>query len=160
MGRPHTWCNTLGTSDFMRVPIPAARITTASGGRLPVGLSVICLTCREWWSRVPPARPEVAGAGGFEPPDAGTKTRCLTTWLRPSHFRTRGRHPRPPLPAGETYDRQTNRQAPAARITTASGGRLPVGLSVICLTCREWWSRVPPARPEVAGAGGFEPPDA
>ena len=26
----------------------------------------------------------LAGAGGFEPPDAGTKTRCLTTWLRPS----------------------------------------------------------------------------
>ena len=26
----------------------------------------------------------VAGAGGFEPPDGGTKTRCLTTWLRPT----------------------------------------------------------------------------
>ena len=34
MGRPHTWCSTLGTSDFMRVPRPAARMTTASGGRL------------------------------------------------------------------------------------------------------------------------------
>src|SRR5665647_63407 len=84
MGRPHTWCNTLGTSDFMRVPIPAARITTASGGRLPVGLSVICLTCREWWSRVPPARPEVAGAGGFEPPDAGTKPGALPLGYAPA----------------------------------------------------------------------------
>ena len=29
-----------------------------------------------------PAR-KMAGAGGFEPPDAGTKIRCLTTWRRP-----------------------------------------------------------------------------
>ena len=26
----------------------------------------------------------VAGAGGFEPPYAGIKIRCLTTWLRPN----------------------------------------------------------------------------
>ena len=26
----------------------------------------------------------VAGAGGFEPPDGGIKIRCLTTWLRPN----------------------------------------------------------------------------
>ncbi len=26
----------------------------------------------------------MAGAGGFEPTNAGTKTRCLTTWRRPS----------------------------------------------------------------------------
>ena len=26
----------------------------------------------------------VAGAGGFEPPNAGIKIRCLTTWLRPN----------------------------------------------------------------------------
>ena len=26
----------------------------------------------------------VAGAEGFEPPNAGTKTRCLTTWPRPT----------------------------------------------------------------------------
>ena len=39
MGRPHTSCSTLGRSDFMRVPRPAARMTTASGGRfLSVGL--------------------------------------------------------------------------------------------------------------------------
>ena len=25
----------------------------------------------------------MAGAGGFEPPHAGTKTRCLTAWRRP-----------------------------------------------------------------------------
>ena len=25
----------------------------------------------------------MAGAEGFEPPNAGTKTRCLTTWRRP-----------------------------------------------------------------------------
>ena len=31
MGRPHTSCSTLGMSDFMRVPRPAARMTTASG---------------------------------------------------------------------------------------------------------------------------------
>ena len=26
----------------------------------------------------------VAGAEGFEPPYGGTKTRCLTAWLRPN----------------------------------------------------------------------------
>ena len=26
-----------------------------------------------------------AGAGGFEPPDAGTKTLCLAAWRRPSY---------------------------------------------------------------------------
>ena len=45
MGRPHTWCRTLGTSDFMRVPRPAARMTTASGGRL-VSAVLIWLTLR------------------------------------------------------------------------------------------------------------------
>src|SRR5665811_1188209 len=44
MGRPHTSCSTLGAPDFMRFPRPAARITTASGGRLTLGLSVIWLT--------------------------------------------------------------------------------------------------------------------
>lgn len=27
---------------------------------------------------------EMAGAGGFEPTNAGSKDRCLTTWLRPN----------------------------------------------------------------------------
>jgi hypothetical protein len=27
---------------------------------------------------------QVAGAGGFEPPNVGSKGRCLTTWLRPN----------------------------------------------------------------------------
>src|SRR5665648_197624 len=140
MGRPHTWCNTLGTSDFMRVPIPAARITTASGGRLPVGLSVICLTCREWWSRVPPARPEVAGAGGFEPPDAGTKTRCLTTWLRPSagRPRRRGAPRRPPQSGRILYHPERGRRGAAGcRSLThqaregASAARALLALSLI-----------------------------
>jgi hypothetical protein len=26
---------------------------------------------------------QMAGAGGLEPPNAGTKTLCLTAWLRP-----------------------------------------------------------------------------
>ena len=26
----------------------------------------------------------MAGAGGFEPPNAGTRTRCLTAWRRPN----------------------------------------------------------------------------
>ena len=30
------------------------------------------------------ACPGLAGAAGFEPANAGTKNRCLTTWLRPS----------------------------------------------------------------------------
>ncbi len=28
----------------------------------------------------------LTGALGFEPRDGGTKTRCLTTWLRPNDF--------------------------------------------------------------------------
>ena len=28
----------------------------------------------------------VAGAEGFEPPYGGTKTRCLTAWLRPNMY--------------------------------------------------------------------------
>src|SRR5215510_1565826 len=28
---------------------------------------------------------EVAGAEGFEPPNGGIKTRCLTTWRRPNY---------------------------------------------------------------------------
>lgn len=27
---------------------------------------------------------KLAGAGGFEPTNAGSKDRCLTTWLRPN----------------------------------------------------------------------------
>src|SRR3990172_1576554 len=36
----------------------------------------------------PPTRkaPHVAGAAGFEPPDAGIKTPCLTAWLRPIFY--------------------------------------------------------------------------
>ena len=30
---------------------------------------------------------EMAGAEGFEPANAGSKDRCLTTWLRPNYFR-------------------------------------------------------------------------
>ncbi len=29
---------------------------------------------------------ELAGAGGFEPPHADTKNRCLTAWRRPNWF--------------------------------------------------------------------------
>ena len=32
-----------------------------------------------------------AGAEGFEPPDDGIKTRCLTTWLCPNALRVEGR---------------------------------------------------------------------
>jgi hypothetical protein len=28
--------------------------------------------------------PHLAGAEGFEPPNGGIKTRCLTTWRRPT----------------------------------------------------------------------------
>lgn len=28
----------------------------------------------------------LAGAGGFEPPNVGSKGRCLTTWLRPNQY--------------------------------------------------------------------------
>ena len=36
-------------------------------------------------SRIPIC--EMAGAEGFEPANAGSKDRCLTTWLRPNYFR-------------------------------------------------------------------------
>lgn len=31
----------------------------------------------------------MAGTEGFEPPNAGTKTRCLTTWPRPNILSSR-----------------------------------------------------------------------
>src|SRR6266446_3266760 len=38
-----------------------------------------------------PRKPHcLAGAGGLEPPNGGTKTRCLTTWLRPNTDRMTG----------------------------------------------------------------------
>ena len=59
--RPSSGWSCFGRSDFIRVPRPAA-MTSAASGEVTVGM---------------------AGAGGFEPPDHGTKTRCLTAWLRP-----------------------------------------------------------------------------
>ena len=41
-----------------------------------------------------PGLKEVAGAGGFEPPNAGIKIRCLTTWRRPSKKRKTGQKER------------------------------------------------------------------
>ena len=31
-----------------------------------------------------PIKNKLAGAGGLEPTNAGSKDRCLTTWLRPN----------------------------------------------------------------------------
>src|SRR6202008_2015603 len=42
---------------------------------------------------LPPASTcELAGVEGFEPPNGGIKTRCLTTWRHPKKL-GRGRHP-------------------------------------------------------------------
>lgn len=57
------------------------------------------VTCGIWQN--------LAGAGGFEPPNGGIKIRCLTTWLRPS--RREG-------PFGRA--RETGRNIPAS-----TGGR-------------------------------------
>src|SRR5439155_3741671 len=35
--------------------------------------------------RSPPLAQRMAGAGGFEPPDARSKVSCLTTWPRPTN---------------------------------------------------------------------------
>ena len=35
---------------------------------------------------IPSGEKSLAGLGGFEPPDAGTKTRCLTAWLQPKNY--------------------------------------------------------------------------
>jgi hypothetical protein len=37
------------------------------------------------------ANGDMAGAGGFEPPNGGIKIRCLTTWLRPTMAGNRDR---------------------------------------------------------------------
>ena len=51
--------------------------------------------------------PALAGAAGFEPAHGGTKSRCLTTWLRPNRGRTliparrTGKSPRPAKGGGQ-----------------------------------------------------------
>src|SRR5882672_4182357 len=42
------------------------------------------------YSETRPFELEVAGVEGFEPPDGGIKTRCLTTWRHPNRARTAG----------------------------------------------------------------------
>ena len=37
-----------------------------------------------WGGGVPFSTFLLAGAEGFEPPNVGTKSRCLTTWRRPN----------------------------------------------------------------------------
>src|SRR5687767_6184989 len=56
--------------------------------RLKAALSKAALACdrgltRSRWTR----SSRVAGAVGFGPTDHGTKTRCLTAWLRPTQTR-------------------------------------------------------------------------
>ena len=62
--RPSSGCRCFGTDDRMRVPSPPA-ITTAA--RLFVGVTSV----DGWGARI-------------RTWDRGTKTRCLTTWLRPT----------------------------------------------------------------------------
>ena len=42
---------------------------------------VLICPCGKWLTDV--SELALAGAGGFEPPNGGTKSRCLTTWRRP-----------------------------------------------------------------------------
>src|SRR5215469_3450653 len=47
-------------------------------------VSLVLISCRAVRS-LPPASPAgLAGVEGFEPPNGGIKTRCLTTWRHPS----------------------------------------------------------------------------
>ncbi len=50
----------------------------STGGRTPRTAGNLSSKLRETRRRL------LAGAGGFEPPNAGTKIRCLTTWRRPN----------------------------------------------------------------------------
>jgi hypothetical protein len=51
---------------------------------------------------------KLAGAGGFEPPNAGTKNRCLTTWRRPT---SAGAHSRAPGQGKGALAREMRRMA-------------------------------------------------
>jgi hypothetical protein len=74
------------------------------------GMAVSChfLSTPGTWLQSPPEGPDcggesrleingvdegLAGAAGFEPANAGTKNRCLTTWRRPSMARVRPYRP-------------------------------------------------------------------
>jgi hypothetical protein len=104
----------------------------------------------------------LAGAGGFEPPNAGIKIRCLTTWRRPS-----GRHcPRgggpmvgergfePPAPTSRTWCSTRLSYSPVPSggglITTGTGAsNRPDGLERLAKTGK--WN------PEADGPASIRP---
>src|SRR6266404_4491950 len=65
----------------------------------------------------------MAGAGGFEPPYAGIKIRCLTTWLRPKNL---GRLSRTPVTGNKTTG-----GTPPARLGGSEGGARLFGGAVV-----------------------------
>lgn len=68
----------------------------------------------------------LAGVGGFEPPDAGSKDPCLTAWRHPKH-RMYGTAPHAPLRHPETHEKElfvTDMSVP--RAAGPSGGLFPV----------------------------------
>src|SRR5262245_27806400 len=68
---------------------------------------------------------KLAGAGGFEPPYAGIKIRCLTTWLRPN-ISGRKLVPRRALPriGGSSAQGQDFASGPSNRKRQTYGARI------------------------------------
>src|SRR3972149_7651233 len=62
IGSPATWCNTLGCADFMRVPLPAARMTIWRSDIVSVCFAAV----RPWTtaSQLSLIGSQRAGAGG------------------------------------------------------------------------------------------------
>src|SRR5438270_8561295 len=66
----------------------------------------------------------LAGAAGFEPANAGTKNRCLTTWRRPSRRSARAGEARL-IPAGPAVERGDGVFAAAALLRAYGRTRDP-----------------------------------
>src|SRR5204863_8903319 len=70
-------------------------ITPGPPGKSEHARARVTFVARETDPEIPPG-PGMAGAGGFEPPDARSKVSCLTAWPRPTN-RTGFRHGPVPL---------------------------------------------------------------
>src|SRR5215472_4338780 len=102
-----------------------------------------------------PAPPEMAGVEGFEPPNGGIKTRCLTTWRHPStlaraemsagaHLTAASGSP-PALPEPLVHRRSVKSPRDEAHPAVGYARRKPFGVRC-ALACREH-----------AGAGAGQP---
>src|SRR6266481_2990061 len=93
----------------------------------------------------------MAGAGGFEPPYAGIKIRCLTTWLRPKNL---GRLSRTPVTGNKTAGNKPTGSAPPARLGGGEGGARRLGRAAVGKERKAGGAAAAQAREQSAGEPG------